>query len=215
MKLNDVSIINKLSSIEKPGISKNNKVYLLDPAIESYATDPSMGYQLNSSLRNSQKLLYPLYKLAKALDALFYSNHSTTSAPIKVYRGISYDSTPGYEKDVENIKNILNCKNGETTFIDKGFVSTSTSLDVAKKFAGKNGVVMEINLPAGVKYIDVFRSFSDADIYHRYAKSECEYLLPRNSKFKIVEKENNGIIKVEYMGEVFPKDALISRTELN
>lgn len=209
MKLDDINKINKFPCFEKPEITKNNPIHRLDPAIESYATDPAMGYQLNSCLRNSQKLLYPIYKLAKALDTLFYSEHSTTSAPIKVYRGISYIPTPGREGDVENIKNILNCANGETTFIDKGFVSTSTSLEVAKTFAGENGVVMEINLPAGTKYIDVFRSFSDADEYHRFAKTECEYLLPRNSKFKILGKSENGIIKAEYMGEVFPKDALV------
>lgn len=100
---------------------------------------------------------------------------------IVVYRGIDVPTIieqvigeKKYSRDV----NIINSYLKNTTFTDKGFVSTSISKKEAINFGMGNGrAVMRINIPSGTKgvYIDEVSRI----------KREKEFLLNRNVTFKI------------------------------
>ena len=100
---------------------------------------------------------------------------------IVVYRGIDVPTIieqvigeKKYSRDV----NIINSYLKNTTFTDKGFVSTSISKKEAINFGmGSGRAVMRINIPSGTKgaYIDEVSKI----------KREKEFLLNRNVTFKI------------------------------
>lgn len=100
---------------------------------------------------------------------------------IVLYRGIDVPTIieqvigeKKYSRDV----NIINSYLKNTTFTDKGFVSTSISKKEAINFGMGNGrAVMRINVPSGTKgaYIDEVSRI----------KREKEFLLNRNVTFKI------------------------------
>lgn len=63
--------------------------------------------------------------------------------------------------------------------LDKGFVSTSTSIRIAQKYAWKTGVIYEMRLKKDVPYIDL-------SVYFAY---EEELLLNRGLTFTIVSQK--------------------------
>ncbi len=68
--------------------------------------------------------------------------------------------------------------------VNYGFVSTSTNLNIAKKFAGKNGIVYELRIDDDILYLDK----------NMWNNLECEILLPRNLIFNVIntiKKQNN------------------------
>jgi hypothetical protein len=70
---------------------------------------------------------------------------------------------------------------------NQGFTSTTSKKDVAKLFKDNmygKGILLEIELPEASKFIDTERA--------------GEIILPRNSKFEIVEKINDEYYKVSY-----------------
>lgn len=75
-------------------------------------------------------------------------------------------------------------------FTDNSFTSTSTSLEVAKRFAGPNPV-MELEVPPDTKYINIDDIFN----IDRLHWSEKELLLENGSRVEIlkVDRENNLI----------------------
>ena len=81
------------------------------------------------------------------------------------------------------------------TFESKSFVSTTTNINTAKRFAhGKP--ILEIELPAGTKYIDLDSLFNIDREHWR----EQEFLLPRNSRFVVTGFDDFlDIIKVKYI----------------
>jgi hypothetical protein len=88
-----------------------------------------------------------------------------------------------------------------STFVDKGYVSTTMSTTTAKDFGkpgGSGAVVFSIHLPKGSKGLAV-GSFSDT--------SEHEILLPRNSKFEVVSVSQGNYsgrsfkaVELKYLG---------------
>ena len=90
------------------------------------------------------------------------------------YRGmkIKYKNTNGSELyNVGEKAHILN------------FTSVSSSLAVAKKFAGPYGYFYKIYIEEGLPYINM--------VSNTVFKHEKEYLLPRNIIFELVDKTNN------------------------
>lgn len=113
---------------------------------------------------------------------------------IQLYRGQSVKGTrimanlidKKYEDKYE-LMSYLNGDNGKNKPIlsDKGFLSTSTSLTVAKNFAKKQ-VLLTINAKKGTTYL---KNLSEETHY----KKEREWLLIPNQKLQVVEAtiENN------------------------
>jgi len=89
---------------------------------------------------------------------------SEASEPMTVYRG--EDGRWSNSMSLNN--NIIE---------DKGFCSTSLSKKTGKKFARLGGKCWTINLPKGTKFCDLRSS------------AEQEILLPRNSRFKVIDAE--------------------------
>ncbi len=122
------------------------------------------------------------------IDEMFVMDNKayTTEKPTKLYRALQQDLS---SEDIEQLS-----RTGGI-FTEKSFASTSTDLSVAKRFNG-GSPILEINVPQGAKYLDMDKLFN---IQMRRWR-EDEYLLNRNSKFKVTgfDAENN-IIKVDYL----------------
>ena len=97
------------------------------------------------------------------IDSIFLKVNPTTQDSI-VYRGV--------------VGLIFENKRG-AIFRDKGFVSTSQDKDIAKEY-GKN--IIAIHIPKGSKVIDI-----DSMKMSGLFGEEKEILLPRGSKFKIID----------------------------
>lgn len=205
MKIN--SINNKIypSFLRLP--DKTQKSNTLSLYAQDYVSDPHIGYSLNKSLRSFKPISSSEYKTMKDLDSLFFAQSSKVEQPTKVYRGINFTTLNKDDVLFNEFKDLLEGKTYFKTYTDRGFASTTTEFEVAKRFAGRNGVVLEINLPAGADYLDIEKVFKNSNCKDDFALNEHEYLLPRNSKFLLTSPVNrNGVAKVEYLEEVFPKE---------
>lgn len=141
-------------------------------AVETY--EGRTGYDLNEALRDPQisddGYMGTIQKLDEAIDAI---------EPIKeeliAYRGVKGNGLDFFSK----------LKVGDT-YEDKGFTSTTIDPHVAKQFGGQqpyyDGLVFKYKLPAGTKGIFP-GAFTDKSTGRD--TSEAEFLLPRNSKFKV------------------------------
>jgi hypothetical protein len=81
-----------------------------------------------------------------------------------------------------------------STFVDKGFVSTTRMFEIAQHFttmsnSGDKTAVLSITVPAGTKSLGVSRFFRGDP----KAASELETILPRGLKFEITSIEENTI----------------------
>ncbi|MCK9596495.1 ADP-ribosyltransferase [Candidatus Pacearchaeota archaeon] len=138
-------------------------------AVSSYMGGP--GLNINELLREG-KILDPIYEKIKfGLDKI-------TSRKLKsdatLYRLIRFS---GSEKS--NFYKTLT-----PTFTDKAFVSTSNNFEkfrrsFMKNYFYGNGILMKIYVKKGQKGCDISSISS--------FKNEAEVLLPRNTKFKIVD----------------------------
>ena len=109
-----------------------------------------------------------------------------TKQPIVLYRSI--EDNPSLEQ-----RCALNAEG--KTFESKSFVSTTTNINTAKRFAHGNPI-LEIDVPAGTKYIDMDALFNIDREHWR----EQEFLLPRNSRFVVTGFDDFlDIIKVKYI----------------
>lgn len=129
------------------------------------------------------KVIGDLQKLF-ADDAKLTKNPKTRTVYRAVQSGLSAD-------EAQKLKTA-----GET-FTEKSYCSTTTDLDVAKRFAGKDNLIMEITLPEGAEYVDIEKLFNiDSSHWH-----ERELLLNANSKFRITDyNPKTNIVKAEYVG---------------
>lgn len=135
----------------------------------------------NSWQEEAEKQMAKLDEIFNNKTKVFKTDKNTV-----LYRGMQNDIP---KEDMEKLKTI------GAIYKDKSFVSTSTDLSVAKRFAGQNQV-MEIEFPASSKYIDMDKLFN----IDRTHWQESEFLLNRNSNFLITgyDSENN-IIKAKYL----------------
>jgi hypothetical protein len=142
-------------------------------AVETY--EGKIGYDINEALRDPQisddGYMNTVTKLDEAIDAI-----EPISQEVIAYRGVKGNGLDFFEK----------MKTGDT-YTDKGFTSTTIDPHVAKQFGGVSGyyegIIFKYKLPAGTK--GIFPSnFTDKSTGRD--TSEAEFLLPRNSKFKIV-----------------------------
>jgi hypothetical protein len=149
-------------------------------ARQDYATS---GYKdINSRLRKNEPLGEDYNFITQQLDNGFEKNPGIPNN-ITVYRGANFDAsqlTPGI------------------IFEDKGYVSTTLSKEQVGIFARKGNetrIVMEISLPTGTK---IYSPSLEGDQF----AYEKEVLLPKNSKFKVIERVHGELytfIKLEYI----------------
>lgn len=180
----------RLNSIAKPTHEELSKHYNLSKncpdceGIENYTTSSHkpINNNLRGTLRYSEFITSGLNEKTKKIDSEL-NGLPRLNKEIKVKRAVS---------GLDFVKSL---KEG-SEFKDKGYTSTSVKLD---KVWVKNQILLDIIVPKGSKgaYIE--------DITEN--KGEFEFLLPRNSKFRILrndhsENRNPGKEKVilEYLG---------------
>ena len=129
----------------------------------------------------------------KTIDVLtnLFNNEEKTyknKENITLYRALQPDLTDEERKQLMTVGAV---------YTDKSFCSTSTTYENAKRFNGQsNFPILEINFPKDAEYIDVEKIFN----IDRNHWNETEYLLNRNSSFKITGfDEKNNIIKADYI----------------
>lgn len=176
---NDGELKNKFSSEDMQAL----KYYKYHPdAIHYYLRHNRQKYGMDWH----QEMIDVVDKLGK----LYENPHTymTIKEDMVLYRALQDILSP---EDIQKLSTV-----GEI-YTDKSFVSTSTSLDVAKRFVRTNPI-LEISIPKGSKYIDIEKLFN---IDRRHWR-EDEYLLPKNSNFLVTGfDEEKNIIKVEYLPE--------------
>lgn len=124
----------------------------------------------------------------KQIDNIFADKEKIwiTKQPIVLYRAI---------EDNLSIEQYCALNTKGKTFESKSFVSTTTNINTAKRFAHGNPI-LEIDVPAGTKYIDLDSLFNIDREHWR----EQEFLLPRNSRFVVTGFDGFlNIIKVKYI----------------
>ena len=159
------------------------RAYELSPsikkAIKQY-TGPAYA-QINGTLRTGKKLSKTNQEVVNKLNEAFAQPEAKAKENFTVYRGIT--STQ------------LQHLTMGSTMTDKGFVSTSSSANEAKKFAGADGALMEIRVKKGQPAMSV----KDTSVY----PSEKEVMLPANTSFKVVGKkigpEGRPVLIVDYV----------------
>ncbi len=109
----------------------------------------------------------------KQIDAAIKAH--TISSPITVFRGIS----------TQVAKNL----NPGTTFIEKGYSSTTVDKELADHYAN-GGVTAQIDVPAGAHGI-----YSESDLFwaDRPRANEREFLLPRGTTYEVTGREGRVV----------------------
>ena len=154
--------------------SFNNLTSSQQSALKTYTG--SAFSSINSSLRNTGKPPANYAETVKQMDAAF--TNATAKKDFMVHRGFA-------GKAVQTAIEKGEFKVGGT-MIDKGYVSTTSSVDVANGFKGgssSSGYNMLINVKKGQSIAPV-ASFSNF-------KGEKEFVLPRNSAFKITHIDHD------------------------
>lgn len=162
--------------VKSAKLSPTDKAFVEDYTHSGYA---KTNYDLRSpgkAFRTEEdkiKVSNTIKSLDKAID------QSTLKEDLTVYRGM------GDKFVADNFDHLIGA-----TIEDKGFVSTSTNIEIAKPFAGvgkistksSHRIVARISLPKGSKAL----SISDIVPDNSY---EEEFILPRGSKFKVTGTE--------------------------
>lgn len=149
----------------------------IDDAIEEWANE---GYlYLNAALRGTWPMSSKLAALRDTLDAAFETDHrgETLDKPFKVYRGVS-----------EEFATAVRAMKVGTVFTDKGFVSVTPTSETAVMFAELGdegtGLTFKLELPVGLR---ILRGYS----------GEHEWILRRNTKFRVVEHVDKDLVRLE------------------
>lgn len=159
----------KASSLSQP----------IKTAIKEY-TGPAYA-EINGTLRAGKKLGKNNQEVVNRLNEAFAQPEAKANENFTVYRGITSSQLQHLAMG--------------STITDKGFVSTSSDVNEAKKFAGTAGALMEIRVKKGQPAMSV----KDTSIY----PSEKEVMLPANTSFKVVGKkigpEGRPVLIVDYV----------------
>ena len=148
-------------------------------AIKEY-TGPAYA-QINGALRTGKKLGSNKQNVVNKLNEAFAQPEAKANENFTVYRGITSSQLQHLAMG--------------STITDKGFVSTSSDVNEAKKFAGTAGALMEIR----VKKSQPAMSVKNTSAF----PSEMEVMLPANTSFKVVGKkigpEGRPVLIVDYV----------------
>jgi hypothetical protein len=144
-------------------------------AVNAYQT--ATGYTINEALRDPQISQGQVQPYIDGLDNAI-KDATPTSEDMTVYRGIKGNGLDFFES----------LKSGDV-FQDKGFVSTTLDPKTVTKFSVQGGmyqgIVMRMQIPAGSKGLFPMSVTGMGQASSR----EAEFILPRESKFKILSNE--------------------------
>jgi len=177
------------AEVAKLGSDSDKEIYFMDRILSQRVKDSPfkqavstyqslLGYTMNEALRDPLISTDNVATIIASLDgAIEYAPPLNT--PITVYRGVKGNGLDFFES-----------KRVGDVYTDKGFSSTSLDPKIAAKFANSEssyyqGLVFRMKLPVGTK--GVFPS-SVTGIESQFSR-EAEYLLPRDSKFRILSNE--------------------------
>lgn len=148
-------------------------------AIKEY-TGPAY-VQINGALRTGKKLGSNKQNVVNKLNEAFAQPEAKANENFTVYRGITSSQLQHLAMG--------------STITDKGFVSASSDVNEAKKFAGTAGALMEIRVKKGQPAMSVKNTSA--------FPSEMEVMLPANTSFKVVGKkigpEGRPVLIVDYV----------------
>ncbi len=158
-------------------------------ALYFYKNFPS---SIHSKLRNKKDIYSAGFlrnpdTAIENLDKIFKDKTFTTESDIVLYRALEDDLSDEDKKSLHITGGI---------FQEKSFCSTSTLLQIAKSFKGKNPI-LKINVPKGTKYIDIDKVFN----INRERWHEFEFLLNRGVRFQVVGFLNDDIIEVNLLSD--------------
>lgn len=160
----------------------------------AYRRYTANGYfeKINSALRTGYTDDICVEDDILALDRLFQQvpKQITPKTDMEVFRGVSLK---------KELTDILQGKSDTDIYVDKAFVSTSKSKQVAKQFAlGEDKVILHITIPKGSKIIDDY--YLPSYVRSKMAGEE-EVLLPRNAQFKITNyNPKTKVVDAIYLG---------------
>jgi hypothetical protein len=125
-------------------------------------------------------------KKIELLDSVFEKTAPSQNEQT-VYRGVSG----------ELVTKLLDAPIG-STFVDKGYVSTSGMKEIAEDFTTVGNTqapkaVLQINIPTGTKVLQVPKFFPG----HPRAALELERILPRGTTFEVTKKTRAGAVDYE------------------
>jgi hypothetical protein len=144
-------------------------------AVNAYQT--ATGYTINEALRDPQISEEQVQPLIDGLDNAIKEATPITE-DMTVYRGIKGNGLDFFES----------LKSGDV-FQDKGFVSTTLDPKTVTKFSVQGGmyqgIVMRMQIPSGSKGLFPMSVTGMGQASSR----EAEFILPRDSKFKILSNE--------------------------
>lgn len=180
---------------QKPGFDQGNvKLKGEREALSAY--QGHFYREINAYLRNpktkgnlSPDIVVKVKTIVKDLDKLMKAS-PPLEADLLTYRGYS---------DVNGMATRLRAMKVGDTYEEKGYVSSSLKESVANSgyFAGSGGKVVEIVNLKGDKgiFVDGFKIQTSDDF------TEAEWLMPRNTTFKIVANNGNTIraIAIEHL----------------
>ena len=124
---------------------------------------------LNSRLRHEpyDKMPEKYQEMTKNMDSAF-TKQTPLASDTKVFRGVNYGNAFGSAKPDSLVGKVIE---------DKGFMSTTTSVDVAGTFGSTR---LNIVVPKGTKVVNMAQTLQSVA-----AKQERELLLPRGTKLQI------------------------------
>jgi len=176
---------------------ENNKSF--EDSLINYSNGSGDYNLVNTVLRGkykaAEKETVRVNKIVSDLDSLI-SNAPVLEKPIITFRGLSSDRF-----SEEYLNNLRNLKPGDT-FVEKSFSSTDLKENIGTRFARDNGIVLEITNPAGAK--GIFPIGFRTNVTEKFVKGESEWLLPRNTRFRVTEVNGNKI-KVTVTGVTKPE----------
>lgn len=176
------------------GVRGENRLSALAREAVDYYVEGN-GYGLNYALRNNETLSGEDALLAKGLDE---ATSRALGKDYTLYRGVSAASIFGGNVQYGLLKSAIVNGDREAYVVealerakkiaylpkrDKGFMSTSTSLESAESFGGSQNVIMRMTVKRGTKGIDLTKNRS----IYKTNTYEKEVILSRGLSYKITK----------------------------
>lgn len=143
------------------------------------------GWSINNELRakgaGDPEATSEHSRTIEKMDSAFDSAEPLADAVV-LHRGLGVDNTPAAQPTIDFFSQL---KVGQS-FMDPAYISTSTHDKISTEYAANSKIRFKIVVPAGKKVLPINTVLGKKNHYF----GEHEVLLPRGSKFKVVEVVN-------------------------
>jgi len=177
--LKNSSAIKALSYYKGFGYKElNNFLNFNTSAMVVFPSNPDSDPQsvISKHTKDMKAAYSKIIKMVKSIDKIIAQAPKIVREPVHVYRGMNFD-----------IIDDIVCENGKMLYTFTGFISTSFSPKISKRFAG-SGCLYTLILDKGCQ--GIYLNFSATSKVKRfqelYVDDEAEFLLPRGSKFEVL-----------------------------